>query len=92
MKRSKFTELRARVEYIQSSLDELHEIIKEEELVDNINTKEVGGDAAVLSGSTVNNIEEYDEYSVCENKPFCINLKVVGITALTLIVVYLLSQ
>ena len=92
MKRSKFTELRSRVEYIQRYLDELHEIIKEEELTDNINTKEVGDDTVLLGGSTVNDMDEYEEYSICENNKSCIKLKVVGITALIVIVVYILCQ
>ena len=91
MKNNKFTEIRNRAAYIQDLHNELAEAIKEAELTDNINTKQVVDGENHMVDATVNDLEEYELYEK-ECKSNCLTKIIIGVAVGLVVLVYFLYQ
>lgn len=91
--KSKITEIKNRVAHIQDLLVDLSEVIKEVEVDDVINTSKAQQkrfeDGVFLAGSTVNELEDYEEEVEC--KSYCVH-KAIGVAAVILLAVYIFSN
>ncbi len=93
MKKNKFEKIKNRTAYIRDLVIELENTIKEAELAETINTTKEGrktlNDVPFMAGSTVNDLEGYDETIECKTHCFA---KYLICTTLVLTIVYLLAQ
>ena len=93
MNKKKLAEIKNRTAYIHDLVVELENVIKEVELAETINTAKEGrktlNDAPFMAGSTVNELDDYDEMTECKNHCFA---KYLAGAIVVLTIVYLLAQ
>lgn len=87
MKNNKLTEIKNRIVLIHNLVDELENVIKEAELTEVLNTSNNGkktlNEVPVLTGSTVNDLDDYEELE--ERKTHCY-MPIFGATVLILVI------
>ncbi len=93
---NEISEIKNKITYARNVLSELEEELTEIELTDVLNTDKGDFDQfqneMVLSGSTVNDMDGYDEYRECGTKCL-LKVKVIGICSISLLlIVFLLCQ
>ena len=95
MERSKLTEIKNKIDYIQDLLDSFQDAVREAELTDNINRKVEVSESARLVGTAVTDVDEYERYAIenCKETTACQAwmpvICVIGIAGLLISLIFL---